>query len=95
MFYQTGFRVTTTCSTRYPLSAEIFQKHINGCFPQQVKLDWISVTVHTQDLSDLCTLQRVFTLQPAEYEDLSADERAWIDAPPPPTVAYAAAGEGL
>jgi 2-polyprenyl-3-methyl-5-hydroxy-6-metoxy-1,4-benzoquinol methylase len=94
MFYQTGFRVVVTGSTRCPLSAEIFQKHINGNFPQQVKLDSVSVTVHTQqDLSDLCTLQHLFTLQPAEYEDLSADERAWIDAPHPPTVAYAAAEE--
>ncbi len=94
MFYQTGFRVVKTLATRCPLSAEIFQKYINGSFPQQVKLDSISVTVHTpQDLSDLCTLQHVFILQPAEYEDLSADERAWIDAPHPPTVAYAAAEE--
>jgi 2-polyprenyl-3-methyl-5-hydroxy-6-metoxy-1,4-benzoquinol methylase len=94
MFYQTGFRVMTTRSTRCPLSAEIFQKHINGSFPQQVNLDSISVTVHTpQDLSDLCTLQHVFTLQPAAYEDLSADERAWINAPHPPTVAFAAAEE--
>jgi len=92
MFYQTGFRVVATASSRCPLSAEIFQEHINASFPQQVKLDSVSVTVHTpQDLSDLCTLQHVFTLQPAEYEDLSADERAWIDAPHPPTVAYAAA----
>jgi 2-polyprenyl-3-methyl-5-hydroxy-6-metoxy-1,4-benzoquinol methylase len=92
MFYQTGFRVVTTLSTRCPLSAEIFERHINGSFPQQVKLDSISLTVHTpQDLSDLCTLQHVFMLRPAEYEDLSADERAWIDAPHPPTVAYAAA----
>jgi O-antigen biosynthesis protein len=94
MFYQTGFRVVATASSRCPLSAEIFQKQINGSFPQQVKLDSVSVTVHTpQDLSDLCTLQHIFILQPAEYEDLSADERAWIDAPHPPTVAYAAAEE--
>jgi 2-polyprenyl-3-methyl-5-hydroxy-6-metoxy-1,4-benzoquinol methylase len=94
MFYQTGFRVMATLSSRCPLSAEIFQKHINGGFPQQVKLDSVSVTVHTsQDLSDLCTLQHIFILQPAEYEELSADERAWIDAPHPPTVAYAAAEE--
>jgi 2-polyprenyl-3-methyl-5-hydroxy-6-metoxy-1,4-benzoquinol methylase len=94
MFYQTGFRVVTAHSTRCPLSVEIFQKHINGSFPQQVKLESVSVTVHTpQDLSDLCTLQHVFILQPAEYEDLSLDERAWIDAPHPPTVAYAAAEE--
>jgi 2-polyprenyl-3-methyl-5-hydroxy-6-metoxy-1,4-benzoquinol methylase len=94
MFYQTGFRVMATLSSRCPLSAEILQKHINGSFPQQVKLDSVSVTVHTpQDLSDLCTLQHIFILQPAEYEDLSAGERAWIDAPHPPTVAYAAAEE--
>jgi 2-polyprenyl-3-methyl-5-hydroxy-6-metoxy-1,4-benzoquinol methylase len=94
MFYQTGFRVMATLSTRCPLSAEIFQQHINGSFPQQVKLDSVSLTVHTpQDLSDLCTLQHLFILQPAKYEDLSADERAWIDAPHPPTVAYAAAEE--
>ena len=96
MFYQTGFRVVTTGSTRCPLSEEIFQKHINGSFPQQVKLASISVTVHSsQDLSDLCTLQHVFILQPAEYQDLTADERTWIDAPHPPTVAYAAAEEQL
>lgn len=96
MFYQTGFRVVTTSSTRCPLSEEIFQKHINGSFPQQVKLASLSVTVHTpQDLSDLCTLQHVFILQPAEYQDLTVDERAWIDAPHPTTVAYAAAEERL
>jgi len=90
MFYQTGFRVVATGSTRCSLSAEIFQKHINGSFPQQVKLDSVTVTVHTpQDLSDLCTLQHLFTIQPAEYENLSADERAWIDAPHPRTVAFA------
>jgi O-antigen biosynthesis protein len=90
MFYQTGFRVAAIHSTRCPLSAEILQKHINGGFPQQVKLDGVLITVHTaQDLSDICTLQHVFALQPAEYEDLSSDERAWIDAPHPPTVAYA------
>jgi 2-polyprenyl-3-methyl-5-hydroxy-6-metoxy-1,4-benzoquinol methylase len=94
MFYQTGFRVVRTATTRCPLSTEIFQKHINGSFPQQVKLDSISITVHTaQDLSDLCALQHLFILQPAEYQDLSTDERAWIDAPHPPTVAYAAAEE--
>jgi O-antigen biosynthesis protein len=94
MFYQTGFRVVTAHSTRCPLSAEIFQKHINGSFPQQVNLDSVSLTVYTpQDLSDLCTLQHVFILQPAEYEDLRPDERAWIDAPHPPTVAYAAGEE--
>jgi 2-polyprenyl-3-methyl-5-hydroxy-6-metoxy-1,4-benzoquinol methylase len=94
MFYQTGFRVVTTRSTRCPMSAEILKKHIDGVFPQQINLDSVSVTVHTaQDLSDLCTLQHVFILQPAAYEDLSTDERAWIDAPHPPTVAYAATEE--
>jgi O-antigen biosynthesis protein len=90
MFYQTGFRVVAVSCTRCPLSAEIFQKHINGGFPQQVKLDSVSITVQTpQDLSDLCTLQHLYALQPVEYEDLSSDERVWIDAPHPPTVAYA------
>lgn len=96
MFYQTGYRVVKTGSTRCPMSVEIFQKHINGSFPQQVQLDSMSVTVHSaQDLSDLCTLQHIFILQPAEYEDLSAEERAWIDAPHPPTVAYAAIAQQL
>lgn len=90
MFYQTGFRVVTANSTRCPMSAEIFQKHINVRFPQQVELDSVLITVHTpQDLSDICTLQHVFALQPVEYEDLSSDERGWVDAPHPPTVAYA------
>ena len=90
MFYQTGFRVIATDSTRCPMSAEIFQTHINGKFPQQVKLNLASITIHDpQDLSDLCTLQHVFALQPVEYEDLSADERTWINAPHPPTFAYA------
>ena len=90
MFYQTGFRVVATGSTRCPVSAEIFQKHVNGSFPRQVTLDSMSLTVHTpQDLSDLCTLQHLFTLVPAEYANLSAEERAWVDAPHPPTIAYA------
>jgi 2-polyprenyl-3-methyl-5-hydroxy-6-metoxy-1,4-benzoquinol methylase len=94
MFYQTGFRMVTTRSTRCPLSADILKKHISGGFPQQVNLGSMSVTVYSpEDLSDLCTLQHVFILQPAAYEDLSIDERAWIDAPHPPTVAYAAVEE--
>jgi O-antigen biosynthesis protein len=89
MFYQTGYRVVKTAVTRSPFCADIFQQHINGQFPQQIKLDLASVTSRTpQDLSDLCTLQHLFTLQPVEYEDLTVDERIWIDAAHPPTVAY-------
>jgi 2-polyprenyl-3-methyl-5-hydroxy-6-metoxy-1,4-benzoquinol methylase len=90
MFYQTGFRVVASGSTQCALSAEIFRKHRDGKFPQTIELESASITVHSsEDLASLCTVQHVFTLQPADYDQLSPDERQWIDAPHPPTMAFA------
>jgi hypothetical protein len=90
MFYQTGFRVVARASTYCERSTEILGKHRDGKFPQTIKLDSASITVHsTEDLTSLCTVQHLFTLQPADYDQLSPDERQWIDAPHPPTMAFA------
>ena len=89
MFYQTGFRVVATASTHCPQSAAILRKHKDGKFPQTVELESASITVHSaEDLTSLCTVQHVFTLQPANYDQLSPGEREWIDAPHPPTMAF-------
>jgi 2-polyprenyl-3-methyl-5-hydroxy-6-metoxy-1,4-benzoquinol methylase len=89
MFYQTGFRVVVSTCTRCALSEEIFGKHRNGKFPQTVELESASITVHSlEDLTSFCTVQHMFTLQPADYDRLSPDERQWIEAPHPPTMAY-------
>jgi 2-polyprenyl-3-methyl-5-hydroxy-6-metoxy-1,4-benzoquinol methylase len=91
MFYQTGFRVVGTGSTRCPLSAEMFEKHRGGEFPQTIELQSASIKVHSlEDLASLCTLQHTFALQPAEYDHLPPSERQWIDAPHPATTAYPA-----
>jgi 2-polyprenyl-3-methyl-5-hydroxy-6-metoxy-1,4-benzoquinol methylase len=89
MFYQTGFRVVATASTHCAGSAEILQKHQGGKFPQTIELKSASITVHSsEDLTSLCTVQHMSTLQPADYDQLSPGERQWIDAPHPPTTAY-------
>jgi 2-polyprenyl-3-methyl-5-hydroxy-6-metoxy-1,4-benzoquinol methylase len=89
MFYQTGFRVVATASTHCPQSAAILRKHKDGKFPQTVELESASITVHSaEDLASLCTVQHVFTLKPANYDQLSPGEREWIDAPHPPTLAF-------
>jgi 2-polyprenyl-3-methyl-5-hydroxy-6-metoxy-1,4-benzoquinol methylase len=90
MFYQTGFRVVARASTYCERTTEILGKHRDGKFPQTIKLNSASITVHsTEDLTSLCTVQHLFTLQPADYDQLSPDERQWIDAPHPPTMAFA------
>jgi SAM-dependent methyltransferase len=89
MFYQTGFRVVATTSTHCAGSVEILEKHRDGKFPQTIKLESASITVHSnEDLKSLCTVQHQFTLQPADYDQLSPGERQWIDAPHPPTKAF-------
>jgi len=89
MFYQTGFRVVAAASTYCDHSAEILEKYKDGKFPQTIELESASITVHSsEDLTNLCTVQHMFTLQPAEYDKLSPAERQWIDAPHPPTMAY-------
>jgi O-antigen biosynthesis protein len=89
MFYQTGFRIVASAVTHCAQSAEIFGKHRDGKFPQTIELKSASITVHSiEDLTNLCTVQHVFTIQPADYDQLSTGERQWIDAPHPPTMAY-------
>jgi len=91
MFYQTGFRVAASGGTQCTVSAEIFEKHRGGEYPQRVELDSASITVHSlEDLISLCTVQHQFVLQPADYDKLPPDERQWIDAPHPPTKAFPA-----
>jgi 2-polyprenyl-3-methyl-5-hydroxy-6-metoxy-1,4-benzoquinol methylase len=89
MFYQTGFRVVASTTTQCAPSEVIFRKHRDGKFPQTIELESASITVHSiEDLTSLCTVQHMFTLQPAAYDQLSPGERQWIDAPHPPTMAY-------
>lgn len=91
MFYQTGFRVVGTGNTRCAASAEVFERHRGGEFPQTVELQSASVKVHSlEDLASLCALQHTFALQPADYDHLSLAERQWIDAPHPATTAFPA-----
>jgi O-antigen biosynthesis protein len=90
LFYQTGFRVATSGSTLCPRSTEILRKHLRGKFPKVVQLESASITVQSlEDLENLCSVQHNFALQPVEYDRLSTEERQWIDAPHPATVAFA------
>jgi 2-polyprenyl-3-methyl-5-hydroxy-6-metoxy-1,4-benzoquinol methylase len=90
MFYQTGFRVVKAVSTQCAPSAAIFEKHRNGQFPQTIQLESASITAHSiDDLSSLCAVQHMYCLQPANHDQLSARERELIDAPHPPTMAFA------
>jgi 2-polyprenyl-3-methyl-5-hydroxy-6-metoxy-1,4-benzoquinol methylase len=90
MFYQTGFRVLGYTCTMCERSKKVFEAHAEGPFPKTIELDSATITVHSQeDLVGLCALQHVYNLKPAEYEELSSEERTWIDAPPPDTMAYA------
>jgi hypothetical protein len=89
MFYQTGFRVVRTGATQCAGSAQIVKDNQHGIFPKQIELGSASITVQSpEDLDNLCALQHLFTLQPANYEQLSSRERALIHAPHPPTLAY-------
>jgi 2-polyprenyl-3-methyl-5-hydroxy-6-metoxy-1,4-benzoquinol methylase len=89
MFYQTGFRVLRTGATQCTGSAQILNQNRDGIFPKKIALGSASITVDSpEDLDNLCALQHLFTLQPANYEELSPRERAYIDAPHPPTLAY-------
>jgi SAM-dependent methyltransferase len=89
LFYQTGFRVATSGSTLCPGSTEIYRKHLPGKFPKVVQLESASITVQSvEDLESLCAVQHNFALQPVEYDQLTTEERQWIDAPHPATVAF-------
>ena len=89
MFYQTGFRVVSSINSQCTGSSQVYEKYRVGKFPKTVTLDSATVTVHSiEDLASLCTLQHMFALQPAEYEELSTAEREWIDSPHPATVAF-------
>ncbi len=92
MFYQTGFRVVRTRNTQCNASEQILRDNRHGSFPKQVALGTLSITEDSaEDLDNLCALQHLFTLQPASYEQLTPAERAFIDAPHPPTLAHAPA----
>jgi SAM-dependent methyltransferase len=89
LFYQTGFRVAASGSTVCHGSLEIFRKHVQGKFPKVVQLESASITVQSvEELESFCAVQHNFTLQPVEYDRLSEEERQWIDAPHPATVAF-------
>jgi len=89
MFYQTGFRVVRTAATHCAGSAQILSDNRDGIFPKKITLGSASISLDSpEELDNLCALQHLFTLEPASYEQLSATERAYIDAPHPPTVAY-------
>jgi 2-polyprenyl-3-methyl-5-hydroxy-6-metoxy-1,4-benzoquinol methylase len=93
MFYQTGFRIVRSATTQCPGSMRIFEAHRGGGFPKRIDLGSASLTVQSlADLDDLCAVQHVFTLQPADYQELSADERAFVDGAHPPTLAFSPDG---
>jgi 2-polyprenyl-3-methyl-5-hydroxy-6-metoxy-1,4-benzoquinol methylase len=92
MFYQTGFRIVRTATTKCPGSMQIFDAHRDGSFPKRIELGSASIMVQSlADLDDYCSVQHVFTLRPAVYDELSTAERALVDAPHPPTLAYSPA----
>ena len=92
MFYQTGFRIVRAATTKCPGSMEIFNAHSGGSFPKRIELGSASITVQSlADLDDYCSVQHVFTLRPAAYDELSTAERELVDAPHPPTLAYSPA----
>jgi 2-polyprenyl-3-methyl-5-hydroxy-6-metoxy-1,4-benzoquinol methylase len=92
MFYQTGFRLMARSATFCERSQSLYQHFAGKAFPQVVELDGASIAVKSeQDLLSLCAMQHIVNLAPAEYGQLSQEERRWIDAPHPETYAYAGA----
>jgi hypothetical protein len=89
-FYQTGFRVATRSATVCARSQEVYQRHTGRPYPQTIELEGATIEVASEaELTSFCALQHVFNLAPARYEALSPDERLWIDAPHPETLAFA------
>lgn len=93
MFYQTGFRIVRSATTRCAGSTQIFEAHCGGTFPKRIDVGSASLIVQSlADLDELCAVQHVFALQPADHEELSADERALVEGPHPPTLAFSPDG---
>jgi len=90
LIYQTGFRLLGQAISLDEACKAIMKRHQDGPFPQQVEIDSATITVHSHaDLESLCAVQNIRVITPARYEELSADEKAWVDAPHPATRAYA------
>jgi len=90
MFYQTGFRVMGRTVTFDERSQAVYAQAKGKAFPQSIELAGASIRVQSHDeLVSFCALQNMFNLAPARYEQLTAEERNWIDAPYPETLAYA------
>lgn len=89
-FYQTGFRVLKTGLTACEPGKAIFKKYAQGPFPQRIEAGRVSVEASSlEDLQRLCAVQNLFTLEPADYDSLAAEEKRWIDDPHPETFTYA------
>ncbi len=88
--YQTGFRVVQSGLTACDPGKAIFQKYAHGPFPQMIQAGRVAVEASSlEDLQRLCAVQNLFTLEPAEYTSLTADEKRWVDDPHPETFTYA------
>jgi 2-polyprenyl-3-methyl-5-hydroxy-6-metoxy-1,4-benzoquinol methylase len=90
IFYQTGFRVKQIGATLCEPARAIQNKYAAGPFPQRIECGRISVDVMSlDDLTNLCAVQNLYRLEPAEYDTLSDKEKLWIDGPHPETLTFA------
>ena len=90
VFHQTGYRVRKIGITLCEPAREIYDKYAAGPFPQQIECGRLSIEATSHDdLANLCAVQNLYGLEPADYDTLSAAEKLWIDGPHPATMTYA------
>ncbi len=90
VFYQTGFRVRKIGVTMCEPARGIYNQYAAGQFPQKIEVGRISVEVTSHDdLANLCAVQNLYGLEPADYETLTDQEKLWIDGPHPETRTFA------
>ncbi len=90
VFYQTGFKVRKIGITMCEPAREIYDKYAAGPFPQKIACGRLSIDATSHDdLANLCAVQNLYGLEPAEYETLTAEEKLWIDGPHPETRTFA------
>ena len=90
VFYQTGFRVRQIGVTLCEPARAIYNRYAAGPFPQKIECGPISIEAKSHDdLTNLCAVQNLYRLEPAEYDTLSDEEKLWIDGPHPKTLTFA------
>ena len=89
MFYQTGFQVRRQGATFNTAEQDIYRRFSAGPYPLRLVFDHMSIDVMAEsDLTSLCALQSVFSIEPADYDSLSDEEKLWVDGPSPETLAF-------